>query len=292
MKRNIVLILLSLIAFIAYGQEQPDYRNDLQKENLRGNVKTVYLYSFDYDGEKVLDWTYIFNVEGFLISKASGPHNMFGEYTTIKYDSDKHFKEEILTDKNANELYRDLYLYDLDDKDKLYEVIRSRDTVTLFDEIYKYDKEGLLVEIEKTDNKGNKSYCNFVYNSGVLTYMIYGNEEKMIMTFNGDLLRPIELLSNHNGVTTHNRVDYDSNGNAIKIEAEIDGKWLSQELRDYDQYGNITKITLFDSKGQSFERQANSYEYDDYGNWIRLTQTFFEDDETTTKIKERIIEYY
>lgn len=292
MKKNITLFFFSLIAFIAYGQEQPDYRNDLQKENLRGNVKTVYLYSFDYDGEKVLDWTYIFNVEGFLISKAPGPHNMFGEYTTIKYDSDNHFKEEIVTDKNANERYRDLYLYDQHGKDNLYEVIRSCDTVTLFNETYSYDNEGSLIEIEKTDNKGNKTYCNFVYNNGVLTYMIYGNEEKMITTFNGDFLRPIELLSNHNGVTTHRRTDYDSNGNAIKIEAEIDGKWLSQEKRDYDQFGNITKITLFDSNGQSFERETILYDYDEYGNWIRSTKTIFEDDEKISRIQERIIEYY
>src|SRR5689334_15587875 len=91
---------------------------------------------------------------------------------------------------------------------------------------------------------------------------------------------------------------YGIKGNRIENTSyPIAGSLVGKEEYKYDERGNITEMTLRDERGSILNREAYSYEFDKFGNWIRMTTSLvvFENGELKrepVEVAYRTVTYY
>src|SRR5215211_820285 len=91
---------------------------------------------------------------------------------------------------------------------------------------------------------------------------------------------------------------YGIKGNRIENTSyPIAGSLVGKEEYKYDERGNITEMTLRDERRAILSREAYSYEFDKFGNWIRMVTSLvvFENGELKrepTEVTYRTVTYY
>jgi len=88
---------------------------------------------------------------------------------------------------------------------------------------------------------------------------------------------------------------YDKDGNKIEeTYYNADGVLTCESKLKYDEYGNhierVNKNTKEDAYGKLIAKWEVQYEYDTLKNWI--VQTTYSDNDRSTRVEEREIEYY
>ena len=237
---QIIVFLFYIFAQNIYAQKT---QTMLQKENLKGKVKSVYITNgdtfikvwfdktgkiirkerqldLDWDGKNIIVWdNYIYDSKGCLLSfsayNMAAPTNKM-EYT-CKYNSN-----------GKVERYSS-------DGDAIY---------------YKYDKKGNCIsEMEKNLNDNYKE-------------RIYNEKNQLIEAFS------------YNGPVRLNVWHTDSTGR----RAYETTKWLEPEkgnhtFYEYNEFGDVSRISVKAEYGDSIESCVITYDrYDDRGNWLEQTQ--------------------
>lgn len=192
-------------------------------------------------------------------------------------------------------------------------------------DLFKYDSLGNKIEEGYGYSTKRKKYHytpsqGFVYDSSnrliksfhirnanpfrTETFYEYDNEGREIDV-------KIYKISNDTVLDYHLTKEYNEKGELIKEESNIgSGTYFSpkyiqckKKITSYDNYGNITQITLSECK--CFDENSVRYvycekiylyvyTYDSYGNWIKREEFEGESEDTLERIQieDRIIEYY
>lgn len=229
--------------------------NDLQKENLKGQVKEISIIEHElinhFDtfvkGSKMSETITYFNKKG----------NKDREDTWILFT---YFDIVLETIFKYNE--NDLLI-----EEKSY----KRDKSLSSKKIYKYNNLGKIIELQ-----------NFSSDNQL--------EEKHIYKYNslGDLIE-IAKYKEKGRLYERNTMKYDQSGNLIELKEILpNGTLYSQTTNKYDENKNVIERKTVSKQGNStYKFQYDSY--DKIGNWISRT-TFL--DSLPYKVAEAIIEYY
>ncbi|PLW93224.1 MAG: hypothetical protein C0592_06820 [Marinilabiliales bacterium] len=203
----ITLIITSCGSRPDYTPKYENFANDLEKENLIGNVKSIELYVervVDYQSGKtkqpVLKHRKEFNSAGFMTS---------AEY----YDAVGQLDYSILKEYNENN-------YNI--KNTTQSVLMNMMSI----EECKYDSSGNVTEINSTTNDSIDLTIFFMYDE-------HGSVIKHVLIQNGDT------------IIKHNEYEYDSENRVIKsTHFESDDFEEINETRTYkyDNNGNLVEI--------------------------------------------------
>ena len=210
-------------------------------------------------------------------------------------------------------LRRYIQVYDQND-DLIYNVIldENGDTIEAYHRTFQYDKVGNLITATVYDAEDTVVYTHeyfFMgdsivireYRDGILTGrdVLDRNMRYTTSYFHLSGTDFLELLTA--GIMTYH---YDADGRLI--EETIEDSYYKEVTR-YDKHGNVVESLYYrhKKKGESDRylglklesRRTRSYEYDEYGNWIRAVETFENADDLKHKrvqytIYERKITYY
>ncbi|WP_417266590.1 hypothetical protein [Brumimicrobium sp.] len=320
MKQTLTILTLFL-HFVGLSQ---DWLTD--KEELKGNVKSVQYHSTTYISEDEEDWwiedcEYRYNEQGFLIESSlsrkiyddyqNGIYRIFdetGTYCLVEYeirDSDTasatKFKYDSLNRVIEEFYYRNDFsntFYKVYDHNgylsKEYALIRGRDTSS---NIYQYDDLGRKIKDIDT------SYSCVIVKTW--KYDVYSNiiQEKSdlkkapkttIFTINEDGTREKKVLDNNPDDDRNYQIDYsynDLNQIVHEIRKYLDGRVQYDVTYEYNQNGDIIVKSYLDLENNDNGRveMVIEYEYDSKGNWISRT-SYYED--TLDQEETRKIEYY
>lgn len=260
--KNIISILTLFITFLGYSQ----YKTDLQKENLRGNVlsvrETAYEVTYNEQGQMVngeiednsgLNSLKIFNPKGYMTEQFYYDiENVEEARIKTTHFTEKGFpKEAILEEKEG---HSNKITFEYNEKGALLQKIF-------------YLKEGNHLTKYEYDEKGNV----------IKTHLLIKNAE---WEFSFDYL-----------------YQYNKKGQVIEeVSYNKDQKMISKTIKKYNKQGDyIKKIELFPDEnspkeGKSFkEARTYQYTYDKNGNWIKKIEY---QGKEPIQIYEREIKYY
>lgn len=273
-------IFCTCIVLIFFSFTTDNKKNDLENENLNGNVKSVKRYykpaveKFGEITEKKkrtgIESLKIFNDIGNLTV-----HNM--------YDWDGNLTKYIFKyDDNGNVIAR--YDYNSDGSLRFKSTIVYDDNGNgIEDNIYNSDGDLKYKHIKKYDNKGNRIEDN-VYNSDgsllkkrTIKYDDNGNK----IEINGYINDPLGYSKKKSTFI------YDDKGNEIE---EIRYDFSTKNTFKYDVNGNVIEsLHRYIEDGSLDSKTTNKYEFDKKGNWIKKIEIVNESPES---VFEREIEYY
>ena len=316
MKYFILYIFLIWLFCCLTGQAQdyvPTKCNDLIGSKLKGNVRRISTYSYDYDTvEKRLLPSIIsvvmYNIGGYKIIDTEIVFHVYKDRidTTTKQwyyaynDSNKLLGSRFCTQSKGgdNGESRTTYIYTPEGR------LKQVDFISKFDyrrsnikntSIYKYDANGNNTEIESS---GNGSFANrktqIKYSpSGIVKEFEehYSSGERYLAIFDGkQRLIDYKNFGSDGSLRNKNVYIYDQNGDEIQKKGyDAKGilnyrrltKWnehrILVEEKEYGPDGKITRIYIFKPE-----------KYDKNGNYLRATSSWDNDKSLT----ERIIEYY
>lgn len=267
--------------------------NDLEKENLKGKVKSVkseYYYATEKFGEavkvgkvkpKILyghpfynsyqEKYEIFDRNGFLSEKYS-------------YDTLGKIKSRMIVKRTDHPKVYEDFTYSYDDGveslssggTSVYDVLKNiqiETTIisgdTIWVDIYKFDK-GRMVEHNNYSKDGSRNWKS--------TYE-YKNIGRLIVEDSQDEYEDIRT-----------KTTLDKNGKPILIESsDFSGEFKSKKKYEYNEYGDVISFKSYTKNGHVESHDTYSYIYDDKGNWIQKTK--FKDGKPAY-ITERVIKYF
>lgn len=307
MRSIIILIVLisSVYPFVAIGQVQ----NDLVRQNLSGNVKS--LTEYNYSVKKVHG-----KLQELLTGKSRSNYNNHGNKT-----------EEYIYNADASIDTRAVYTYD--NGLLIQEDSYNPDGSKGFTNIYKYDKKGNIVSVKLYDGYGGlflRTTSEYDDNDNEIEEINYAqvaekdkhkdvvlNKTTWQYDDKGNMVKEL-YYDGDSAVTKTTTYMYDNSGNktvqektesgtSLKTTYKYDSRGKQTEEDQYDASGNIVvKITSnYDDKGneveQNFYDKDNNLQthtvfqigYDKNGNWIRKVQI---DNDRTASIIVREIGYY
>ena len=264
MKIKFIIRFISLlILFYSCHNNNKATKNDLQKEGLRGSVKSVKETTYQAevkDGEIQKGKIFIqliktFNEKGNIL-----------EENGCWPDRNDNLKNTCIYDHNEELLGVICYI----DIDK----INGTDYKIYFATIYKNDNIGNKIE-EKNYNQGTKlnSISTFKY------------DEK------GNCIED-SAYSPNGSLNSYSIYQYDDKGNKIKEnDYKSDGTLKSKSGFKYDNYGNNIEYVSYKLDGIIDHKTVYSYEFDAKGSWIKKF-TYDGNNNTLFDIVERKIIYY
>ncbi len=278
MKPKIIIALVAM-SLLAFGNQNKKPKNDLEKMNLKGKVKSLKEFGFkideNLDGIIKIDSTrfdtYSFNDKGSIIEVIMCINSNVFSKLIYKYDNEGN-KIEKNVESHGDLFLKWIYKYDKN-RNKIIEYEYECNSNRLHRKIvYKYD-----------DNQIKESVCTKP--NGRLdwktTYKYDDRRNKIEMN---DYYAKSKLI----GKLTY---IHDSEGNEIEINNYIsDNQLIDKKILKYDEKKNIIEENWYDFKsGNLLDRITLKYNYDKQGNWIK--KTLFRNDEPM-EIIEREIEYY
>lgn len=235
--------------------ERNEYKPD-------GSLLGSYSYKFG-SNNKIISGTEMRYYDGKITSKNLPKYEDGNRVSGSIYTADGKIDRKY-TSKNDKEGNRtELEFYDA--KDSLV----SRGT-------YKYDKDGNGIESKLYNPDGSEhSKVTFKYDKD-------GNEIEAIYT------------SKDGNFDYHYISKYDKDGNKLERKIyDLEGNLKYRYTYQYDKYGNVTERSAFNQEGKLKNKLANSYEYDQEGNWIKAIKYIVQDEKKEPKtIVERTFEYY
>lgn len=306
-KKILFLIIALLCVSFSRSQEKNIKKNDLEKMNLYGHVKSLREIQYEVIDEKISTISrrhqyYIFDdkgqnteyslykSDGSLFSKHTYKYDDKGtllEYNSFNSDGILVIKKTGKYDDRGNQIEWNWYFSDGSIKTET----RS-----------KYDNKGNVIELKgcdedgksctiikyKYDNKGNVIKEIELGDFPLITKYKYDNHGKMVER---NYYKPNGSLSNKNTyrydangncvevnsfdtkgkLQFKYRYKYDDNGNCIeeKVSDFFDGEIIIWHTIKFDQYNNELEYNYYDSNGILSTKYSYIYEYDKNGNWIK-----------------------
>ncbi len=253
MKKIIPLSSILVIILIQSCASIKNNRNDLQKENILGNVKSIKQLYYDYNEEVDSVETFIvrkFNKLGFVIEVEMHQYDGSTDYYNYKFDD----KNDIIEQREFNTNKR----------------LVATKTYT-----HKYNKKGKKVEIKVFDENGqldNKMIFNQEKEKNILT--IENKEYKKDSTL---VYRTVQK--------------YDTKQNHLLEFAvyTLEGNFDYQIHYKCDAQGNPFEMITYTKEGEVKNKTTLKYVLDTHKNWIK--STYYEQGKPTS-ITKREITYY
>lgn len=318
--RHTITITILLLHFMGFSQ---DWLHD--KEELKGNVKSVHCRSTMYITEDPQDWWILdyfdyYNTNGFLIAydriqktldtnqrsisrifDATGTHCLVefkfqgddSDSTNFKYDSLHRVTKSIYERSDFKNTH--YYKYNNDGTlFKEYSIVRGGDTIST---IYDYDGAGR--KVMQTDTSRSCVIVKF------WKYDTHGNvlqersdlrkaPKTIVYTMKEDGTREKEVLETNPDDQRDYLIDYqyDEMGQVRhEIRKYGDGRIQYDVTYEYNEHGDAISENYLDLDDPNGNRiKANiQYEYDDHGNWI-LKRSYY--DGILDQKENRTIVYY
>jgi hypothetical protein len=320
------LKLFTLISFFVYGtivSQSNINLNDLKRDNIKGNVKSVKQLTFravekfgeiekeEFEKKKneehfvsngylEYDIETKYDKEGFIIELNSKVLNYyFNKHEKRKYNINKNVVEVV--DFHDDGLISQISKNTYNNKGKLigtksYEYIDSTEKLFnkkqfLYDdndnkvEFNVFLKDTLYKKIKYKYLENNRKFEEYVY-------MFDGKLKEYSVKVLDNKMRVDEVLSFNSNKDLIKKVSYLYYDNdEIEYEKEIDivkGDRLIKNYK-YDKYGNITELNAL--YGKTLINTIYEYKYDSNGNWIYKYENSGNEYEIDLVI-EREIEYY
>lgn len=263
MKTKLFLILLFPI--IIFGCSKLKAENDLEKENLKGKIKSIKYTAYvaiekfgEIEKGEVLSFfkneETFYNKDGFITEKIK----FNGDFTVretkkISYNEEYKPTEENYFDKN-NQLLRKIkyhYVDTLISQENTY----NSDGKLIRNIKYQYDKNNNKIKEETTDSTGNQSKL-FLYE--------YDQNKNLLETksySNGKLLSSAQFI-------------YDKKGR--KIEYYRKNHFYNKEERETYRYDEMGNLLQQDNYTKNSLLSSIFYSYDENNNLINEKRTCFE----------------
>jgi len=281
---------LLFVVLILSSSSVNKQKSDLDKENLKGNVKSLRQVSF-YAVEKF----------GAITKGKRG-----GESLIESNDFHNKYNEKGFLIERNSYLDGTLYLieiYTYDDNDNNIEVFQSTSEGENGKVIYNYDDKGNLIEensyypddslkasykyTNKYDNNDNLIEQNTYLSNGSLSWREIYTYDK-----NGKLIENNKYQSN-GSFDNKDTFKYDNNGYLIEITRYLpDSSLYYKDRYIYDEKGNPIERNYdrpSDGKFTTSFKDTYQYDYDEKNNWIK--KVHFKD-KIPKHIIEREIKYY
>jgi len=252
---SINLLTAILISFLSVSYAQDNVRNNLKKENFKGNARTIATYTYGVDSklEKKELWD-----ECFCGYDDKGNPIQENYYQTSGYSFFKIYDRngKIIEDRTHN---------------SDGQMVNSKYT-------YKYDNKGSAIEMNHYSSNGNLEY-KYTYK-----YDSQGNqiEENQYRSYSDGSLMEKNIYK------------YDSKGNEIELLNVYDPGIQPENphykrTREYDNNGNLLEVNRYQSSGSLEKETYKYYDYDYKGNWLKKILYL---NDYPRSITVRIIEYY
>lgn len=278
-------------------------QNDVQKHNLKGNVKILEEKSFDATekfGEpvklKLRDWNILtFDTSGNIIEEKSMYEN--GKICAIKKykynNKNKIIEETFVCGENSNV---GKYVYDKNGNN--IEFTYYQNNKISVKHINKFDNKNNLIDHRLYEYDGNlrdKTISIFNDNDLVIeTQEFYFNGTSCVFTSkktkeydnNGNLTEEKNYDEKGNLKFVYKYV-YDEKNNEIEKTLSKDNS-ITKNTRTLDEFGNCTEGIEY-SNDIPKKRFKNNFSYDKKGNW---SQRIHLNDNIVNSIVERKIEYF
>lgn len=242
--------------FITLNSYSQTLKNDLQKANIIGKVKSIEESSFDG-----------------IIKLGKITKGKFKEKNESVYnDKGNQILEKIYYD-NTDMIWTGLFIYN--DKGKVIEKQNYKgDRDPLYHCKFVYDNNGNQIEEQVYNNDGSLrcKYINVYDDKG-------NNIESQFHQF--------EMIE----FTEKNKYVYDDKGNQIEHQFySRDGKPTIKKKFVYDKKGNLIESQFYGIKGILSSTTKYKYTYDSRGNWITRLESKF--DGKLCEYSERKIAYF
>ncbi len=235
----------------------------LQKENLKGKVKTVYMTN----GR---DYIKIYFDESGKITREESKHSTNSIYVKYNYTYDS--VGRIMS----------YVSYSMDRPDETLEYL------------YKYNDKGFLENIQRTYGYINYEYdlkrrCVVESNSA-----LYPTKVKRIYNKNNQVIEDFYFNAMSGTLNVHKIGENGCSYEETQIVPPHEG---SHAFYEYNTYGDVSRITI---KGDTVHIDNITYDYDDRGNWIKRKHSigyiphwsFMEERGVSGSNFTRTIEYY
>ncbi len=302
------LSLLFLLLFIGCATKQ-NRKNDLEKLNLKGNVKSFTHRNF-YAGEKfgevvkkdekLFERSYKeFSKKGNELKRIVYDHNGKAVYEyTFKRDKYGNIIDQNFYDSEGNLKYNFTFKYDakgdiierntyenLDGELKKARVYKNESNENKM-EATEYDLEGNFMS--KYDAKGNlieRDYPSPIDFKFKFKYDINGNKvEESVYYLDNEQGREGDLESK-------SKYKYDAKGNKIEyVRFDSKGNLESKEAHKYNAKGDVIETSEYGDENILKEVFTYKYKYDQEGNWVERIKLDKKDE--PSEITEREITYY
>lgn len=273
---NAKLPFLFAVVLCACVLADAQYKSDLERANLRGQVKSVREIS-DISGPKsgkgdFVEYDQLGNeVRREIVSdfgEAMGTLIREVKPPGLTYKVESYSPEGVRTSQ-TNYVYVDGKLVNIQNFDVVPRLFRD---LTAFS----YDASGKLIKESYMIGQENLFQANTIYTNDAQGRPI----EMAFFTINGQKMAATigPCLGAHKVVMT-----YDGSGRPItKTAYEVDGSEKKRWTYSYDGNGNIREMNI--KSPYSLTRINYKYEYDANGNWVTLT-TQTEDDSLKTMLE-------
>ena len=259
-------------------------------------IKSLVKYYKRYTNNKEFTSTVTkFDSNGNAIEKMSYANDtLLSNKTILTYNSENHL---ILENHYAqDQILRETYLFIYDNKGNLTEKIVCSFGNYVLKNKYSYDKKNRLVLTEVYNQNLTKTgkYGIIYQNDKIIERNRWSTDNpKQIRTLftyeaNGKHKKEIEY---ENTLIIHEmEYEYDDFGNPLSLVIRYPNGTKMTTLKKFNNNNNIVEITE-KINDEVKSKYFNTYQYDEYNNWIERTWSDDENDKTPSRTK-RIISYY
>lgn len=305
-------IVITIFAFLACSalnaQTLIDDRTDLQKQELKGRVKSIKIYTinevkyltvdelneFQRQGLKPpyykREWkqTIDFNTNGY-ITESRDP-NGWDSYDNT-YGQDGRLLATTSYDADGN--VDNVYSFKYDSRGYITSAVRKSQDKVYFTESYTCDDNGRLLYMNHDFLDGRIEESTFEYVDGKISKWVesLNGEPKMTLYFDGSMAYSTDMYYWQDGTCLHRCTNYNDKKLPVTVSSETaSGKQYVCIMRFFDDHDNVVKEITYNEDGSISNTKTFEYEYDAQGNWthrIRKGYKYF-DNET----RDREIEYY
>lgn len=293
MKKLVILLLITgFTSTLLSGQifvQEKKFRNHLEMNNLRGNVKTVKEYRY-----KLIRQT----------GDTVGAKNAIDYYFVTHYNKAGNITERTQYRGDNSVANYKKYTYDLQNRlmsvsDSTPNTLPGVHARTI--ERFTYNKSGNL--IQKTDsllnNRSVTSTTTYTYNAAnqvaslLIHYIPSNATDKRTYTYDaaGNIT---EMRQESRGSSGKTIFSYHPGSALLSAKVVIYKDSLFSQYQ-YDQYNNRVSATTHDGeKKRYYARETNKYEFDKQHNWIikHSTSLLNSDENRSTLTEKREISYY
>jgi hypothetical protein len=252
--------------------------NDLDKNNLKGKVKTVIAVENKIQDKTIMQFMPFASRQLFEISNFNKKGEML-EYKEVYKGNILYMKKEYLYDENENLKEENIY----DEENEIIETVTFKhNSIGQMIEEFREDYDILLTafynengQLEIVKDKSE------LQGYGEKTFIIKREETQP------ENISEIETIQNDK-LYGKSFYKYDSLGNVIMTEhRDEQNDLISSEFIEYDTKNNISKLTVKDTRRTT--EYSYDYNYDSFENWIN--SKFYVNGELNLEtIRE--IEYY
>ena len=300
MKKAFHLFLICLCQQIAFGQLPSSSIENLESNELKGKVRKVTTSSFK--GKKVngiiekagKGWQYtwendeelIFDTLGLLRHKKVNKNGTMNRCYAIKLDANK----RVVQLKDFNHITYFTY-------DSLNHISSSRVVnewgFQFESHKYYYDKKNNLIKEEEFDSDELiciKLYSYDTFNKLIKTVTLM-EDDADVETYAYDKQHQLiktEWINSEDGKIESTTYQYANKLKTKEHNCDFEDGVVIASNYSFFKNGDQIKYTETDEDGEIIEIEHKQYEYDDHGNWIKMTI----DDNGNYFIVERTISYF